>query len=70
MIRYNDSRDWFFENRFGLFIHWGLYSIKGWHEQEIWRWPVSKKEYVKYLDRFNPVKFNAGTRLGQFHQCQ
>ena len=59
MQKFNDSRDWFFEKRFGLFIHWGLHAIKGWHEQEIWRWPVAKSEYIKYLDRFNPVKFNA-----------
>lgn len=58
MKRFNDPRDWFFEKRFGLFIHWGLYAIKGWHEQEIWRWPRTRAEYVKYLDQFNPVKFD------------
>jgi len=32
--RYGDGRDWFFENRYGMFVHWGLYSITGWHEQQ------------------------------------
>jgi hypothetical protein len=46
MQPFNDPRDWFFQKRCGLFIHWSLYAIKGWHEQEIWRWPVAKSEYV------------------------
>jgi poly(A) polymerase Pap1 len=35
--RFGDGRDWFFEKRFGLFVHWGLYAIPGWHEQHQWR---------------------------------
>ncbi|MFO7924245.1 MAG: alpha-L-fucosidase, partial [Bacteroidales bacterium] len=31
--RFGDCRDWFFEKRFGMFVHWGLYAIPGWHEQ-------------------------------------
>lgn len=58
MKRFHDSRDWFFEKRFGLFVHWGLYAIKGWHEQEIWRWPVAREEYARYLRQFNPVRFD------------
>jgi alpha-L-fucosidase len=45
--------------RFGLFMHWGLYSLGGWHEQEIWRWPVSKNDYGKRLSQWNPSEFNA-----------
>ncbi|NTV79617.1 MAG: hypothetical protein HGA25_10915, partial [Clostridiales bacterium] len=25
--------EWFEKAKFGIFIHWGLYSIPGWHEQ-------------------------------------
>ena len=25
--RFGDGRDWFFEKRFGMFVHWGLYAI-------------------------------------------
>ncbi|MEM1210734.1 MAG: alpha-L-fucosidase [Planctomycetota bacterium] len=63
LAKFNDARDWFFENRFGLFVHWGLYAIKGWHEQEIWRWPVSREDYAEYASQFNPVRFDANAWL-------
>lgn len=56
--RFGDGRDWFFEKRFGMFVHWGLYSIPGWHEQHQWRARVSRAEYVKLAQQWNPVKFN------------
>ena len=55
---FNDGRDWFFEKRFGLFVHWGLYAINGLHEQEQMRYCVPAEEYVKLIDKFNPLKFN------------
>ncbi|NLE54079.1 MAG: hypothetical protein GX617_04000, partial [Lentisphaerae bacterium] len=33
IAHFNDDRDWFFDKRFGLFIHWGIYALDGWHEQ-------------------------------------
>jgi len=56
--RFGDGRDWFFENRYGMFVHWGLYSIPGWHEQHQWRGRVTRNEYVKLAQQWNPVKFN------------
>lgn len=56
--RFGDGRDWFFENRFGMFVHWGLYSIPGWHEQHQWRARVSRNDYVKLARQWNPQKFN------------
>ena len=56
--RFGDGRDWFFENRYGMFVHWGLYSIPAWHEQHQWRARVSRDEYVKLAQRWNPRKFN------------
>jgi len=56
--RFNDGRDWFFEHRFGLFIHWGLYALGEWHEQEQFRRPVPREVYARQIERFNPVKFN------------
>jgi alpha-L-fucosidase len=56
--RFGDDRDWWFERRFGMFVHWGLYSINGWHEQEQWRRKVPRSEYGKLKDRWNPVKFD------------
>jgi alpha-L-fucosidase len=56
--RFGDARDWFFEKRYGMFVHWGLYSIPGWHEQHQWRARVPRSEYVKLSDQWNPKKFN------------
>ena len=56
--RFGDGRDWFFERRYGMFVHWGLYSIPGWHEQHQWRGRVAREEYVKLADQWNPKKFN------------
>ena len=60
---------WWREARFGMFIHWGLYSVPagGWKGQqmpEIGEWIMSKyripiAEYSKLTKRFNPVKFDA-----------
>ena len=57
--RFNDQRDWFFEKRFGMFIHWGLYAVPAWHEQVLWRghgWTRSK--YEKLIHDFNPAEFD------------
>ena len=56
--RFGDGRDWFLEKRFGLFVHWGLYSILGWHEQHQWRRCVPRQEYVKLAAQWNPTKFD------------
>jgi len=56
--RFGDSRDWFFEKRYGMFIHWGLYSIPAWHEQHQWRARVPRSEYVKLANQWNPKKFD------------
>jgi alpha-L-fucosidase len=56
--RFGDSRDWFFEKRYGMFIHWGLYSIPAWHEQHQWRARVARAEYVKFANQWNPKKFD------------
>jgi len=56
--RFGDGRDWFFENRFGLFLHWGSYAIPAWHEQHQWRARVPRSEYVKLAERWNPRKYD------------
>jgi alpha-L-fucosidase len=56
--KFGDGRDWFFEKKFGLFIHWGLYSILGWHEQHQWRARVERNEYAKLINLWNPAKFD------------
>ncbi|MDR2038845.1 MAG: alpha-L-fucosidase [Bacteroidales bacterium] len=56
--RFGDGRDWFFEKRFGMFIHWGLYAIPAWHEQYQWRAKVERSQYMQLAGQWNPKKFN------------
>lgn len=46
--RFGDGRDWFFNKRYGMFIHWSIYSIPAWHEQYQQRAKIPRSEYVKY----------------------
>jgi hypothetical protein len=34
--RFNDGRDWFMQKRFGLFTHWGIFSVAGWDSEEMY----------------------------------
>ncbi len=61
--RFGDGRDWWFERRFGMFVHWGLYAIHGWHEQEQWRLKVPRSEYEKLQGSWNPSKFDPNAWL-------
>ena len=58
MKMFGDARDWFFKKRFGLFVHWGLYSLNAWHEQEQARRMIPRSEYSKLINDFNPERFD------------
>ena len=50
---------WFQDARFGMFIHWGLYSLLG-RGEWVMHWegiPVS--DYEKLVSQFDPKQFNA-----------
>ncbi|HOA75169.1 MAG TPA: alpha-L-fucosidase [Phycisphaerae bacterium] len=50
---------WFRDAKFGLFVHWGIYSVLGEGE---WNMKVSRipaAEYEKLAPQFNPTGFNA-----------
>jgi len=55
---FGDGRDWFVKKRFGMFVHWGLYAIPGWHEQHIYRLKVPRQEYQKLAGQWNPIDFD------------
>ena len=48
---------WFVHDRFGMFIHWGLYSMPGRHEWIRSREMISDENYQVYFDLFNPDLF-------------
>jgi alpha-L-fucosidase len=63
-----DARmEWWRQARFGLFIHWGLYSIpagewKGRTDHAEWIRTTAEiplEEYERFVGQFNPVKFDA-----------
>ncbi len=49
----------FQDNRFGMFIHWGLYSILAKEEWVMHTDSIPVKEYEKLAPQFNPTEFNA-----------
>ena len=52
--------DWFVHDRFGLFIHWGLYSVAGRHEWVMNRERLSSADYARYFEHFDPDRFDPG----------
>src|SRR5579872_5640254 len=46
------------EARFGMFIHWGLYSIPGRGEWVQWNEQIPVNEYAKLANEFNPTNFS------------
>jgi alpha-L-fucosidase len=70
----NARMEWFREARFGMFIHWGLYSILAgrWDGKEVpgigeWimnRASIPVAQYKALAARFNPTQFSAAGIVG------
>lgn len=52
------AREWFQDAKFGMFIHWGVYSILGDGEWVMNTQRIDKETYRKLPDFFNPVGYN------------
>ena len=52
------DRHGLFNRRLGMFVHWGIYSVGEWHEQEEMRRGVPRAEYEKCKDRFFAEKYS------------
>ena len=48
------NSDWFTDARFGLFLHWGLYTLPARHEWVMNFERISTEDYEKYADHFEP----------------
>lgn len=48
-----------FERRLGMFVHWGIYAVGAWHEQERMRLGVPRAKYEKYAAQFSAERFDA-----------
>ncbi|MEM7133381.1 MAG: alpha-L-fucosidase [Chloroflexota bacterium] len=49
---------WFTHDRFGMFIHWGLYALPARHEWIKQREEIPDEAYDKYFRYFNPDLYN------------
>lgn len=49
---------WWREARFGMFIHWGVYSIPGRGEWVQWQEQIPVNEYAKLADQFHPEHYD------------
>ena len=58
-LSYEKRIAWFHQARFGMFIHWGLYSLLGRGECVMWAERIPVKAYAKLADHFKPTRFDA-----------
>jgi alpha-L-fucosidase len=66
---FNERMEWWRDARFGMFIHWGVYSVpagiyNGAEVKGIGEWIMKQGqipigEYEQFAKQFNPVNFNA-----------
>jgi alpha-L-fucosidase len=53
------AREWFQDAKFGMFIHWGVYSVPADGEWVMENKKIPAAEYEKFAPQFNPIEFNA-----------
>ncbi len=46
------------KNRFGMFVHWGVYSMYAYHEQVLARAGIPNEEYEARAKEFNPTEYD------------
>src|SRR5437762_3542853 len=52
------ARTWFQDAKFGMFIHWGVYSVLGDGEWIMETRPINRTDYAKLPSFFNPIKYD------------
>lgn len=52
------NTEWFRKDRFGMFIHWGLYALPARHEWIKTFEKIPEEKYNKYFENFNPDMFD------------
>lgn len=69
MTTHEQRIQWWRDAKFGMFIHWGIYSlpggewkgkkVEGYAEHLMRKEKVPRAEYLELAHQFNPVQFNA-----------
>lgn len=52
------NTEWFRQDRFGMFIHWGIYALPARHEWVKTYELMPEEKYQRYFEHFNPDLFN------------
>jgi alpha-L-fucosidase len=52
------AREWFQDSKFGMFIHWGVYSVLGDGEWVMNNQRIDKQTYQKLPAFFNPISYD------------
>ncbi len=58
MVENTKRTEWFLHDRFGMFIHWGLYAIPARGEWVRSYEYISNDAYQPYFDEFDPVRYD------------
>jgi alpha-L-fucosidase len=53
-----EAQKWYREARFGMFLHWGVYSLLGKGEWVMENDGMTVEEYEKLPPRFNPIEYD------------
>jgi alpha-L-fucosidase len=53
-VQVPDKWKWFVDDRFGMFIHWGIYALPARHEWVKHQEKIKDEDYQKYFDHFDP----------------
>ena len=60
---------WFHDARFGIFVHWGLYSLLGQGTWVMNHARIPHSEYARLANRFKPAKFDAKAWASLAAEC-
>ena len=47
-----------YQNRLGMFVHWGIYALTGLQDQAVIRYEMDQKKYEMLRHSFNPALYN------------
>lgn len=64
-----ERMSWWTDSRFGMFLHFGIYSLAARHEKVILHEVQSDEKYRRYFDNFNPDLFDARKWAKQAKAC-
>lgn len=53
------AREWFQDAKFGLFVHWGIYSVLASGEWVMQNRGIPATQYERLAEQFNPTEFDA-----------